>query len=640
MTIIGIDFEGRSRIDIREVGATKYAADPSSSPICLGYASHEMARGERVSMWTPDRPFPVELANAARSDENIFVAHNSQFDRTYWRYHITAKYGVSVPKNWICTATRASANGLPRGLDEACSALGLPGKDKEGQKALKKLYAPDKKTGRFLMPEDAPDLYQSAYAYCKTDIVRMFQVFDNTKPISQQDQLYFEFDQRMNERGFALDADGVDKLLEILEDAYADIDLRSSHLPSLTSPKQLLEFCKEHGCDLPNLQAQTVTDFLKLRRLHPQVREALELRQLAGLAAPKKLAAFKQYGQAEVVDGKRYYVVRDSYVVNGAHTGRHTSKGAQSQNLKRDCATESQVEALLTGDLELVKLLGEEPLKVLGLSIRPMVIARRGVLLIGDFSKIETCVTFWFAGHKKGLADLAAGKDLYKELATDIFRKALADINKDERQVGKHGILGLGFGSGSNTFWDMCNNKFGVKISTDTSDKAVSAYRTRHHPVVTFWRTLEGAIKSAIMGTPQKLGPLKIAADKKELVIILPSRRKLRYQSPSIRDGKIRFWHVDPKTHQWCETAEWGGGFTNNVVQSTANDLQREASLRLEAAGFEIVMSSHDELVAEAPKERLDEFLSIMALKDNRPSWTEGIPVSVEGKATLRYRKG
>jgi DNA polymerase len=671
---LGIDWESRSRLDIRETGSTQYARDPSTSPLFLGWCSKADGLSGNANIWNPGETFPPDLKWAASDPQTVFVAHNTQFDRTMWRVHLTEKRGIPLPKRWLCTAVRCSANGLPRGLDEACHALGFDGKDKDGQKALRKLYSPDKKTGKFIMPGDSPaadDLYKAAKAYCRTDIQRMFQLFDATKPISEADQEYFEFDQRMNERGFALDADDLERLLEVLELAYNDIDARSLHLPPLNSVKQVLDFCNSHGCELPNLQAQTITEALKdprpvvgLSVLPAPVREILELRQLAGLKAPTKLKAFKQRGMK---DGD-CYVIRDTYVMNGAHTGRHTSKGVQSQNLKRDCATELEMKVLKEGDLETCKLVFDEPLRILGTCIRPLIKSRKKHLLIGDFAKIEVCVLFWLAREMRGLKMLEEGKDLYCDLATSIYKRVITKKDNFERQLGKQGILGCGFGCGPDTFVETCA-KYGIKISWETSADVVKTYREVYATVKNFWHEFGNTMDSVLPNplfpgrspVPQSFARLKIASGDNQLVIILPSGRKLRYQKPSLEfesgaeftkrtvDGsqwqrkkttKLKYWQGGETTHHWAEQWSWGGKLTENVVQAIANDLQREASLRLEAAGFDIVISSHDELVAEAPEERLDEFLRIMSLKDDRPKWAEGIPISVDGKATLRYRKG
>lgn len=640
---IGVDFESRSRLDISDTGATQYARDPSTSVLMLGYASKHNALKGMGSIWDPGtRGFPPELLHAIEHGWT-FVAHNSQFDRTLWYHQLTVKHGIPLPQNWLCTAVRCSVNGLPRGLDEACRALGLPGKDKDGAKLLSKFYKPDARTKEFREP--TPDERRSVKEYCITDIQRMFQLMEGTKPLSEWEQEYFELDQRINERGFAVDAPGVERLLEVLELAYADIDRRAAAVPGSPKPtavKALMEWLARQGCELPNLQAQTIEDALAregvggAKRFTPQALEVLKLRQLAGLAAPKKLKAFKQRSHRE----GDVFIIRDAYVVNGGHTGRHTSKGAQAQNLKRDCATEEELESLLEGDLETTRALYDEPLALIGIAIRPMVKARvpGTKLLIGDFSKIETCVSFWLASATSALAILAAGGDLYKRMASTIFKVPESEVTGDQRQLGKKAILGLGFGMGWAKFVETCARD-GTPISDDLGQTAVSAYREEYRAVYDFWYTLEKAVKSAINGTPQSIGPLKIAADGGQLVIMLPSGRKLRYQKPGIEGGRITYWQDDPKTHQWSKQYTWGGKLFENIVQAIANDLQRVAALALDAVGFDLVMHSHDELVAEGREELLGDFLNIMALKYDMPVWAKGIPISVEGKATEVYRK-
>ena len=66
----------------------------------------------------------------------------------------------------------------------------------------------------------------------------------------------------------------------------------------------------------------------------------------------------------------------------------------------------------------------------------------------------------------------------------------------------------------------------------------------------------------------------------------------------------------------------------------------RETIVLVEAAGYEIVLSVHDELITEAPD--TDDFGSdqLVDLMSVVPPWAEGLPLAAAGFEAYRYRKG
>jgi DNA polymerase bacteriophage-type len=73
-------------------------------------------------------------------------------------------------------------------------------------------------------------------------------------------------------------------------------------------------------------------------------------------------------------------------------------------------------------------------------------------------------------------------------------------------------------------------------------------------------------------------------------------------------------------------------------TQGLCRDLLANAMLKLEAAGYPIVLSVHDEIVAEVPEGTGDiaEFRRIMC---DLPGWATGLPLKAEGWRDRRYRK-
>ena len=104
--------------------------------------------------------------------------------------------------------------------------------------------------------------------------------------------------------------------------------------------------------------------------------------------------------------------------------------------------------------------------------------------------------------------------------------------------------------------------------------------------------------------------------------------------------SKLQFSHmtVDAETKQWVRRFAHGGLLAENGTQAICRDLLAFSLLRLEAAGFPIIMHVHDEAVAEvkAGARTLEEFEQIMTVV---PAWAEGFPISAAGWTGGRYKK-
>jgi DNA polymerase bacteriophage-type len=131
--------------------------------------------------------------------------------------------------------------------------------------------------------------------------------------------------------------------------------------------------------------------------------------------------------------------------------------------------------------------------------------------------------------------------------------------------------------------------------------------------------------------------------EKGVLFIQLPSGRRLSYLCPEIRDGEYgpALWYqgTDQNTKQWTHIATYGGKLVENIVQATARDLLADAMLRLDSAGYDIVMHVHDEVIMEMPDGAgsVDHINSIMG----QPiSWAKGLPLKAESYETQYYKKG
>lgn len=117
------------------------------------------------------------------------------------------------------------------------------------------------------------------------------------------------------------------------------------------------------------------------------------------------------------------------------------------------------------------------------------------------------------------------------------------------------------------------------------------------------------------------------------MFVYLPSGRKLVYVKPKM--GLNRFGNESVtyegigEQKKWLRLESYGPKFVENIVQGTARDILAEAMLRLNAAGYKIVMHVHDEAVIEAPPDTSLE--DICAVMGQTPAWATGLLLRADG---------
>jgi DNA polymerase len=252
-------------------------------------------------------------------------------------------------------------------------------------------------------------------------------------------------------------------------------------------------------------------------------------------------------------------------------------------------------------------------------------------------------MTAWFAGESGLLALFASKADPYKHMAARIYGKDPKVITKDERFMGKQAVLGCGYGMGWEKFQRMLDEVYDVSISTELAMRVVQTYRETNSRICALWRRLEQGFTYALAMKKERLqvlpgvsmGNLMVGATPYAW-IELPSGRRLYYCEPELTDGGIQYWGRNIYTGgKWERVGTWGGKITENIVQATSRDLMADAMLRLEAEGFSLVLTVHDEIVADAPM-LPEKFKAVML---TLPTWAAGLPVDAEVFQAARYRK-
>ena len=104
----------------------------------------------------------------------------------------------------------------------------------------------------------------------------------------------------------------------------------------------------------------------------------------------------------------------------------------------------------------------------------------------------------------------------------------------------------------------------------------------------------------------------------------------------------LTYWGV--QNHNWCEIDTYGGKLVENWVQGTARSILSNAMVNIEAAGYPIVMHTHDELVSEIPEGTgsIEEYERVMSIMPPWASLPDGTPWPIKaagGWRGKRYRK-
>jgi DNA polymerase len=95
------------------------------------------------------------------------------------------------------------------------------------------------------------------------------------------------------------------------------------------------------------------------------------------------------------------------------------------------------------------------------------------------------------------------------------------------------------------------------------------------------------------------------------------------------------------KTGKWTTVFLYGGIICENIVQALARGILCEAMGRLNyRENRPLVLSVHDEAVAEVPEDRAD-IKRFAAVMEERSPWIEkmGVPIAVEAWTGDRYKK-
>lgn len=685
MKILCVDIETCSAADIKQ-GNDAYAQHESTRVWCVSFAAASK-KGEKptVFTWVPGMELPASIRKWITAGK-LMLAHNAGFEMAIWRHILAPVFGWPAYKieQWRDTQATAVAANLPVTLEGVAKVFkGSPGKDMAGNAEMRKLMKASwcDAFQRYVYPEPTDEQIKRLITYCENDVIATLFVWWRMPPMINTELRLWHIDQRINQRGVAIDQEFVTQMANMAERrkellASDVFRITGSLCANSTNPHALKLWLREMDVDLPvvakknnagetkkveTLSKDAVEKMLGEGNLNGAVRAVLDNRIEANKST--SLAKLKRVPKMVSSDGRLRGALRYSI----AHTGRWASSGIQVHNMPKDKREDDRSEhvrrLIRTQNIDALLLTEERPLEAMSESLRAMLIAAPGHdLIAADYSAIEARVVAWLADSKPILDVFAAGEDIYIKAAATVMDIAVEKVTKQDRQLGKVCTLALGYGMGVLKFIDTARKApYRVEMSRKEAYRVQRAWRENNPEIVQFWKELEDACQAAVnnRNTPIKVGPhLRIRCTKSALLIRLPSGRVLRYWQPRVKKAKkeivavdadgelvvhefesmeLQFKTVgkDKKSMVWEST--YGGKLVENVTQAVARDLLGDALVKLEDKGFPIVLHVHDSAAAEVPagERSVDEFEYWMG---DKPKWAAGCPVKTEGYRSKHFQ--
>jgi len=643
--MLWLDFETRSRCDLKTHGVYNYSLDASTDVLCMSYAFND----DEVRTWMPDQPFPEDV----RKYKGQIRAHNAAFERLIFWHVLEIPFKL---EQFYCTAAQARANCLPGSLEDIGRAISSTmKKDHRGNQLIRMLSIP-RADGTF---NDDLALMAEMVAYCEQDVRAMRAVSNAMREMAADELLDYHINERINDRGVLVDRALCDAAVRYASAELEEIqqivtEVTEGAITSVRSPKmrqwvwdrvgpearKLMTLHKD-GEEKQSIDKSVRANLLAMNdpeQVPPDVEEVI---QCADDLWASSVAKFSRLAALADEEDNR---VRGAFVfAGGSATGRASSYGAQVHNFTRKCTKEpDDVRQAMVRGHAIVPKYGKRVTDVLKGMLRPALLPAEGKLfVVADWSSIEARVTPWLSNSPQGDAKLelfVTGKDVYKVNASATFRVPYDEVTDEQRQIGKVQELALGFSGGIGAFAAM-GRAYGIVLPESDARRMVDGWRRANPWAMTYWQNLESAYMRALRNKnhPIEVGRVTYLYDGTHLWYALPSGRVLCYPFARVEDDQVTYlkaaWKPAQDAKEWPRARLWRGLACENITQATANDLLRYALRQVDA-----VLHVHDEIVLETdlPDAAALELRRAMTIP---PNWAGGLPLAAEVKIMRRYGK-
>ena len=657
MSKMSVDIETYSSIDLSKTGVYRYVEAPDFDILLIGFSIdggpvEVIDCTARHNNYEEERKM-VQFKKHLYDPECIKKAFNANFERT-----CLAKWlGKEMPpEEWRCTMIKCLTMGLPGNLAGAGMALGLPEdklKDPQGKALIQYFSKPCKPTrvnGQRTrnLPEHDLDKWKLYIEYNRQDVVTEMAIDSKLEiyKTTETEQELWNLDQRMNDHGVRIAVDMVDKIVDYDTVRKEELQKEAQEITGLANPNslaQLKTWLNDQGMPMTSVTKDTIAAALSLQYIPENVRRVLEIRTALGKTSTAKYSTMLD----AVCDDHRLRGILQFYGAN--RSGRWAGRLVQTHNLARNSLEDLDLarELAVEGDFDTMQTLFGETAFVFSELVRTAFIPSEGCrFVVSDFSAIEARVISWIADEEWRLEAFRAGKDIYCETASQMYKVPVVKHgeNGELRQKGKVAELACGYQGGVGAMKRMDREG---SIPEDELQAVVDSWRNANPKVVKLWRLCEIAVRTAIEEhrTVRLQHGLEFSYINHNLFIKLPGGRKLCYWDTKLkmdpRDGRehIVYMGVNQETKQWGETETYGGKLVENIVQATARDCLAVAMTRVSNLGYKIVMHVHDEMIVDVPIEDTEALDVINACMAEPIDWAPGLPLKGDGYETTFYKK-
>lgn len=695
--MIRLDTETFSATPIK-AGTYRYARDCEVMVL-----SYTLAEDDPAKVWdiTSGDPMPGDLEYFLFDTDEPVTAHNAMFDRNVLRL---GQLKLDIPiERWRCTMVKALAHSLPGKLEALCDVLGVAqdkAKLKTGKQLIQLFCKPRPKNSKITRAtrETHPEQWAEfiEYARIDTEALRAVDLALPTWNWREHEIALWHLDQRINDRGFAIDVELAEAAVRTVKREQARLarevrELTNDEVQAATQRDRMLQHILiEYGVSLPDLTASTIERRIDDPELPRGLRDLLALRQDASTSSTTKYNAMLR----SVTDGR----LRGTLQFNGAaRTGRLAGRIVQPQNFARPTHEQDEIdEAIELLKADVLDVVSDDTMKLVSSALRGTIIAPPGRKLnVADLSNIEGRMLAWLAGEEWKLQafrdfdtvigtdgngePIRKGPDLYKLAYARSFGIPHEQVTKPGRQIGKVMELSMGYEGGVGAFVSMGENygldaeamaeaawtslpgdvvheaegfydwaleqkrpTFGLsRKAFVTCDTFKRLWRGAHQATVSLWHDLEDACIAAVKapGKTLRVRSLLVGCTGAWLRIRLPSGRYLCYPSPRVKDDKLSYMGMNQYTRQWQRIGTHGGKLVENVTQAASRDILMANMPAIEQAGYAIVLSVHDELITESDDTEEFDSRHLAAHMATVPVWAEGLPLAAAGFSGYRYKK-